>query len=205
MSPEQVAAMVGAVSDRYRALLVLLAGSGLRAGEALGLTIDRVNFLKREIRVDRQLITSVGSLPTFGPCKTASSVRTIAAPDLVLDELARHVERFGLGPDGLVFVDSKGDPIRRNALGHLWRRAATSAGVEGFTPHDLRHYAASVLIESGQSVKVVQRLLGHAKASTTLDTYAHLWPESEDATRRALNAGLERIVSHACHAEAVND
>jgi integrase len=101
MSPEQVAAMIGAVSDRYRALVVVLAGTGLRSGEVLGLTVDRVNFLKREIRVDRQLITTVGASPTFGPCKTESSVRTIPAPDLVLDELARHIEQFGPGADGL--------------------------------------------------------------------------------------------------------
>ena len=57
----------------------------------------------------------------------------------------------------------------------------------------------------GCSVKVVQHHLGHAKASTTLDTYAHLWPDSEDTTRRVLEAVLERIVSHACHAVAVSE
>jgi len=85
--------------------------------------------------------------------------------------------------DGLLLTDSKGDPIRRNALGHLWRRAATGAKVVGFTPHDLRHDAAS----------------------TTLDAYAHLWPDSEDTTRRVLDAGLERVVSHASHAEPVSE
>lgn len=205
MSPEQVATMIDAVGDRYRALLVVLAGTGLRSGEALGLTADRVDFLRRQIVIDRQLVTSVGSSPTFGPCKTESSVRTIPAPDLVLAELARHFEQFGTGVDGLLFTDSKGDPIRRNALGHLWRRATEKVGVVGFTPHDLRHYAASVMIEAGCSVKVVQHHLGHAKASTTLDTYAHLWPDSEDTTRRVLDAGLERIVSHTCHSVAVSE
>ena len=80
-----------------------------------------------------------------------------------------------------------------------------AAGDGGLTPHDLRHYAASVMIEAGCSVKVVQHHLGHAKASTTLDTYAHLWPDSEDTTRRVLEAVLERIVSHACHAVAVSE
>ena len=194
MSPEQVAAMTDAVGDRYRALLVLLAGTGMRGGEALGLTEDRVDFLRRQIVINRQLVTNVGSLPTFGLCKTESSVRTIPAPDLVLAELARHFEKYGTGTDGLLFTDSKGDPIRRNALGHVWRRGAEKAGVVGFTPHDLRHYAASVMIEAGCSVKVVQHHLGHAKASTTLDTYAHLWPDSEDTTRRVLDAGLARVV-----------
>ncbi|MBA2386227.1 MAG: tyrosine-type recombinase/integrase, partial [Acidimicrobiia bacterium] len=85
-------------------------------------------------------------------------------------------------------------PIRRNALGHVWRRAAVRAGVDGFSPHDLRHYAASVLIDQGASVKAVQRHLGHASATTTLDTYAHLWPDAEDVTRRALEAGLAHVV-----------
>ena len=104
-------------------------------------------------------------------------------------------------------MDEKGDPIRRNALGHMWRRAtakvnaaAKSDGdvrIVNRTPHDLRHYCASVLIDRGASVKAVQKHLGHASATTTLDTYAHLWPDSEDATRAALAAGLEGVVNDA--------
>jgi thiol-disulfide isomerase/thioredoxin len=75
------------------------------------------------LRIDRQLITTVGASPTFGPCKTESSVRTIPAPDLVLDELARHLEQFGPGADGLVFTDRKGDPINRT-------QSATSGDVQ---------------------------------------------------------------------------
>jgi len=194
MSAEQVRAMVDAVDGRYRALLVLLAGSGLRPGEALGVTVDRCDFLRRTIRVDRQLVTVAGEPPRLAPTKTPASVRTIPVPSAVVDALAAHLKQFGTGELGLIFTDSKGDPIRRNALGHLWRRAATDAGVEGFTPHDLRHYAASVLIEQGASVKAVQRHLGHASATTTLDTYAHLWPDAEDVARRALEAGLAHVV-----------
>nr|MBA3287203.1 site-specific integrase [Acidimicrobiia bacterium] len=157
---------------------------------------------RRTIRIDRQLVTIAGEPPRHAPVKTSSSVRTIPVPQVVLDELARHLELYSPGPGGLIFTDGKADPIRRNALGHLWRRAAARAGVEGFTPHDLRHYAASVLIDQGASVKAVQRHLGHGSATTTLDTYAHLWPESEEVTRRALEAGLERVVSRVCHSEA---
>lgn len=208
MSPTEVAAAVAAVPERYRALVVLLAGTGLRPGEALGLTADRVNWLRRTLRVDRQLVTVAGGTPYLAPPKTPSSVRTIPVPQVVLDELARHVERFGTGAvaggagaDGLVFTDAKGDPIRRNALGHMWRR---SVGGDR-TPHDLRHYAASVLIDQGCSVKAVQRHLGHAKATTTLDTYAHLWPDAEDITRRALESALAAVVSPACHSDGVRE
>ena len=56
--------------------------------------------------------------------------------------------------------------------------------------HDLRHYYASLLIRHGESVKTVQARLGHASAVETLDTYAHLWPDSEDRTRQAIEAEL---------------
>ena len=52
-----------------------------------------------------------------------------------------------------------------------------------------------MLIASGASVKAVQKHLGHASATTTLDTYAHLWPDAEDATRAALACGLEGVVN----------
>ena len=57
-----------------------------------------------------------------------------------------------------------------------------------FTYHDLRHYLASLLIASGADVKVVQARLRHASAKTTLDTYGHLWPDSDDSTRAAIDA-----------------
>ncbi len=128
MSPEQVRAMVDAVPDRYRALVILLAGAGLRPAEGLGLTVDRVDFLRRTIRVDRQLVTVSGRSPFLAPPKTPSSVRTIPVPQAVVDALAAHVRDYAPGPDGLVFTDCKSDPVRRNAIGHVWRRAATACG-----------------------------------------------------------------------------
>jgi integrase len=186
---------------------VLLAGTGLRPGEALGLTVDRVGILRRIIRVDRQLLTVSGKEPAFGPAKTPASVRTVPVPQSVLDVLADHLHHYPTAPGGLIFTDSKGDPIRRNALGHVWRRArawanAMTVVVRDFTLHDLRHYAASVLISSGLSVKAVQRHPGHASAVTTLDTYAHLWPDAEDTTRAALETGIGRVVSQPCQSQA---
>jgi integrase len=59
---------------------------------------------------------------------------------------------------------------------------------EGLRFHDLRHYYASLLISSGLDVKVVQARLRHATAKTTLDTYGHLWPDSDETTRAAISA-----------------
>ena len=58
------------------------------------------------------------------------------------------------------------------------------------TFHDLRHFYASLLIQHGESVKVVQKRLGHKSAVETLDTDSHLWPESEDRTRDAVDTAL---------------
>lgn len=58
------------------------------------------------------------------------------------------------------------------------------------TFHDLRHFYASSLIRHRESVKVVQRRLGHASAAETLDTYSHLWPDSDDRTRDAISEVL---------------
>ena len=60
----------------------------------------------------------------------------------------------------------------------------------GFRYHDLRHYLASLLIDSGASVKVVQARLRHASATTTLDVYGHLFPDQDEATRTAIEAVL---------------
>ncbi len=60
-----------------------------------------------------------------------------------------------------------------------------------FRYHDLRHFYASMLIGSGADVKVVQSRLRHASAKTTLDTYGHLWPDSDDSTRAAIDAAMK--------------
>ena len=83
----------------------------------------------------------------------------------------------------------------------MWRRLATAARLPrgagkvdglpaGFRFHDLRHYYASLLISSGADVKVVQARLRHASAKTTLDTYAHLWPDTDDSHAGRRRQGL---------------
>jgi integrase len=59
---------------------------------------------------------------------------------------------------------------------------------EKFSFHDLRHHYASLLISAGENVKVVQARMRHASARTTLDIYAHLWPEADESTRTAVGA-----------------
>jgi integrase len=67
---------------------------------------------------------------------------------------------------------------------------------DGFRFHDLRHYYASLLISRGLDVKVVQARLRHASAKTTLDTYGHLWPDSDDSTRAAIDVVMTARVEN---------
>jgi integrase len=187
---DQVRALLKAASPRFRVAIVLGAGLGLRHGEASGLTLDRVDFLRRTVRVDRQWLTPPVGAPDFAPLKTAGSARTIPAADSVLAELARHVERHGTGSHGILLHGSTGRPLNRHQVGAAWRATSARAGVD-VRYHDLRHAFAARLIAAGCSVKAVQTALSHERASTTLDTYGHLWPGDEDRLRAALAGLLE--------------
>jgi integrase len=201
---ETVERLVADAPDRYRALFVLGAGTGVRISEALGVTTDRVDWMRRLLVVDRQLVGQRDGEPVFGPVKDQRNrPRTIPLPDTVLTALVEHVRVFGLGPHGLLFTTEAGRPVR--GCWTIWRKVADPLGIpksDGY--HTLRHFYASLLIRHGESPKVVQERLGHASSKMTLDIYSHLWPEDEDRTRAAVDVVLFSRVSELCHA-AIGD
>jgi integrase len=112
----------------------------MRQGECLGLTVDRLDFLRRVVHVDKQLVSVTGRPSFLTAPKTAASMRTIPLPQVVLDALAAHPGAFTLG-DGFVFVTAVGNPIRRTAFGDVWRAAVKAAGAPAGTGfHQLRHF-----------------------------------------------------------------
>jgi integrase len=183
----QVAALHTAMTGPYRALVHLGAAAGLRQAELFGLTVDRVDFLRREVTVDRQLSRAPGDAPVFGPPKTRKSHRVIPVPADLVEALSLHVAEHGTGPEGLLFTSRYGGALKVSTFNAgAWSKAVIEAGCPaGMTVHWLRHYYASRLIRYGESVKTVQARLGHATAAETLDTYGHLWPDSDDRTREA--------------------
>ena len=203
-----VGALAEALPTRYRALVLLSAGTGLRQGECFGLSVDRSGLRppspRPMLRVDRQLVLVQGRAPFLGPPKTTASYRTVPLPRVVVAAVAAHLAAFpalaqqvecqdagsktSTSSVELLFTDEDGLPLRRTAFSRVWRAAVKAAGAPiDTTFHDLRHYYASLLIRHGESVKVVQKRLGHATAAETLDTYSHLWPDSEDRTREAVD------------------
>jgi integrase len=192
LTTEQVCSIAETVAPRYRALVIVSAGLGLRQGEACGLTVDRVNFLRRAVRIDRQLVSPQKGQTHLAPVKTPSSNRVLALPSVVGDELAAHIAQYPPSDDGLVFTSSSGAPLRRSTWGDAFSSAAKRAGLDAST-HDLRHHCASLLISAGCSVTSVQHFLGHKNASETLDTYSHLWPDDDDRIRAAIDAGFSPV------------
>jgi len=186
-SAADVAALAAALPSHLAVVPYLAAGLGLRPGEVFGLEVGDVDFLRRSVRVERQLDERGARVPL----KTASSQRTVPLPSVVADRLSAHLAATGRR-EGLVLTDTAGVPVKRNTFGKTWRSAVRRAGLaESLRFHDLRHAYASALIVAGESVKVVQARLGHASAMVTLDVYGHLWPDSDDKTRAAIEAFLE--------------
>jgi integrase len=173
----QVQPMADACPDRNRALVIVPAGTGLRRGECFGLSVDRVDFLHRQVRVDRQLLGAKGGVPEFGPPKSKAGFRTVPLPDVVSTVLAEHLARYRRGSSDLIFTSSYGTPLRRNTAGEMRHRADRKAELpEWATFHDLRHFYASLLISRGCSVKTVQRRRYRARRRSTTSSI----PEHRD-------------------------
>jgi integrase len=192
-APEVVGAILAACEPRFRAFVGLCTFAGLRLGEAAALQVGDVDFLRRQIYVRRQVQRLEGTVEIRLP--KYNSERTIHIPDALLELLAGHIA-LGLPYDWL-FAEVEDVPPHQNTVGHRWRTTLRRAGVTGVRLHDLRHFYASGLIASGCDVVTVQRALGHAKSTTTLTTYAHLWPTAEDRVRDAAGHLFEEVVGSA--------
>lgn len=186
LSVEQVEALAEALPVRYRALVIVAAGLGLRPGELFGLRVCDIDFIRRVVRVEQQ--NQPGE--EGAPLKTESSYRTIPIPDVTLHALVRHLRDYPALRDGRVFTNGAGRPLDEALFKTPWQVARSSTGLARVRIHDLRHFYASVLIAAGRSVKEVSERLGHKNASETLNTYAHMWPTDDDGTRAAVDAAF---------------
>ncbi len=183
-TPQQVGALLEAAESDFAPFLALAAFAGLRLGEAAAVQVGDVEFLRRTLRLQRQVQRANGGNVEIRAPKYGSE-RTVYLPDELLRMLADLIARRGIAGTAWLFVGEGDNPPHQNTVGHRWRQTCKRAGVAGITLRDLRHFYASGLIASGCDVVTVQRALGHANATTTLNTYAHLWPTAEDRTRAA--------------------
>ncbi len=138
--------------------------AGLRLGEAAAIQASDIETTSHVLAVRRQVQGQVRGKQHIVPPK-AGSERDVPIPTSLTDTLTDH----------------------------QWRLIRARIGMDEFTLHDLRHFYASGLIAAGCDVVTVQRALGHASASITLNTYSHLWPTADDRTRAAATELMRQV------------
>jgi integrase len=167
----------------YIAFLIAIY-TGFRRGEVLGLKWEDIDFINQVIHIRRALAYTDQGL-IFKDVKTKSSRRQISISNFVIEELKKHKEkqeklkrRLGSAyqDENLVVTDELGrrkDP--RNLLRQM-ERLIKQSGVKKISFHGIRHTHATLMLSNGENIKVVADRLGHSRASTTLNFYAHSIP-----------------------------
>jgi integrase len=187
----QVWALHDAMPEHLRAAVLLGAFAGLRTSEVCGLRVSDIDFM-------RGVVTPTVQYPS-DPLKTEASRAPIPIPQSLAAMLSAHVQAHVMSEH--MFRNEWLDQLSPRTLERAFRNARAkviTVEVKAKLPaadrlpaairfHDGRHYYASLLISSGADVKVVQARLRHKSAKTTLDTYGHMWPDSDDSTRAAIN------------------
>jgi integrase len=187
LTVEQVELLAKNAGD-HATLVYLLSYTGLRWGEATAIHIRSIDIARRRIRIDENAVR-VGTGLAIGTPKTHES-RSVPVPGFLLERIA--LASKGKLPEDLLFGFANIYLLRPHAwTGWFMRAVIASKEADPTFPtvtiHDLRHTAASMAISAGANVKAVQRMLGHASAAMTLDTYADLFDDDLDAVSERLN------------------
>lgn len=180
--------------ERLYPLWLLLATTGMRRGEALGLSWQAIDFGTSRLSVRRSLVDVDRGEPIWSDPKTASGRRSISLDAATLaalrSEKSRQArDRLLVGPAytdlGLVFTHQDGSPLHPDTTSRNFRHRAAELGLAAIRLHDLRHTWATLALEAGVHPKVVQERLGHSNVSITLDLYSHVSPSMQtDAANR---------------------
>jgi integrase len=180
--------LVAAKGHRWEALYFLAIVSGMRESELLGLKWSDLDWVQHSLRVERQLQRPNGNEVEFVPPKTKYGKRSLALGENAIQVLRVHnerqqAERVAAGETwmdyGLIFTTSNGTPIHQRNLLRDFKALLKRAGLPPIRFHDLRHTAASLMLNYDVPVIVASRRLGHARASITMDIYGHLIPSMQ--------------------------
>lgn len=191
LTGEEVQRLVRSHPEHYQPLIVTLAGTGMRWGEAVGLSRRRLDIIGRKLEVIRTLEEVDGTL-SVGTPKTRRSRRIISLPDAVVDALVP----LSIGdPDDYLFTTPRGARLRRHNFGRrIWKPAVEKAKLpDTLRLHDLRHTHVAHLIAEGVHPASISRRLGHKSIRVTMDTYGHLLPDVDERVIKAANRALEAL------------
>lgn len=173
--------------ERLHAMWLVLATSGARRGEVLGLRWSDVDLESGRIQIARSAVM-VDHKVTFSTPKTEKSRRTISLDPRTMAGLRSHKagqaeERLAWGraysDEGLVFAQENGEPLNPEYVSKKFVKLASVAGLPRVRVHDLRHGWATMALAAGVHPKVVQERLGHSSIMLTLSVYSHTVPAME--------------------------
>lgn len=162
----------------------VLVMTGIRKGECFGLQVRDLDARRGRLLIERDVDDEGGVDPTKSRRHRDVPVRGELLVKLQAAAKGRKRTDWLLrGPDG--------GGWRAGKWRTVWERATKAAGLAGYDTHELRHTAASLAIQAGANVKAVQRMLGHADATQTLNTYSHLWGDELDEVAERMETLLE--------------
>ena len=165
----------------YMAFMTLY-WTGMRLGELLALNPKDVDLKKRTISITKSY-QRLGKKDVITPPKTPKSKRVITIPEFLAADIKDYMDSlYDLQEDDRLF------PITKYYLEHEMQRGIKESGVKRIRVHDLRHSHASMLIELGFSPLEIANRLGHEKVETTLNTYAHLYPNKQTKLAERLDS-----------------
>ena len=188
--------------DRFYALYHLAVSTGMRMGELLGLKWEDLDKEQAALHIQRQLTRLHGIGLRLMPPKTKAATRRIDLGQQSLEVLKQHQERqfqdMATAGDrweenDLIFASTIGTFINPSNLRREFKPLLKKAGLPQIRFHDLRHTAASLMLNNGVPVIVVSRRLGHAQPSITLDVYAHLIPSKQQEAAALMDELLTPI------------
>lgn len=179
LTPDEVERAASAIDQRaeaagfYSAVVLFLAFTGLRFGEMARLRVGDVDVVNGRVRVARK-------------AKSDAGFRDVPVAQRISGVVRGRIAGRGVGE--VVFTTPRGAPLNQSKFHKKFKAALVAAGLDPeVRVHDLRHSCATWLIEAGEDPLVVARWLGHASPRTTMDIYAHLFPDKLDAAALALD------------------
>ncbi len=184
---------------QFEVICNLFIATGMRSGELCALYWEDINLETGLLYIGHTLIREKGGIFHRDTPKTPESERRIVLPQYIIDLLKEHkrkqaINRFAAGvvwkvPD-LVFTNTVGNYLIGANLNVKLKRVCKSAGLPAIHLHTLRHTHASLIINSNVTARVIADRLGHSTTKTTLDTYSHVFAESEVKAMQAIDMAL---------------
>lgn len=178
LSAQEIQTLATACGDQGD-VVTLLAYTGLRWSELVGLRVKDIDLAARRLYVRRAAPEVEGRI-VIGPPKTRAGIRTVPLPQVVVDIFARRIENRM--QDDPAVTSPNGKLLRSNNWRRHthWNKALKKTDLAPLTIHDLRHTYASLARKSGADLRYVQKTMGHSTPTVTANIYSDLYADELD-------------------------